>query len=255
MTKPKPPRPPIEALTALTRVDRGHVAMVDDDIALAIPQTIIGLDMTVTGARPTDLDAIIPQQVVDTIGHLRRVDDVARWLVGDLVLTLVATIGESETWIAVAPLGHDQAHIERCVAVCAAVPPTVRRADLSWSHHDEVRRLDAPAQAKWLKKAADKGWSVRQLRAAIREADEEARGKLDGTAGPAGWEGTWPPRIPETGLRKALDQVGVDGAVLWLPAGGSVSPAKVLDVSPHGDALHAVIELDPGMAAALDPES
>jgi len=50
------------------------------------------------------------------------------------------------------------------------VPPARRRADVAFSLHTEVAPLSGPEQTEWLEQAAEKGWTQRELRHAIKVA-------------------------------------------------------------------------------------
>jgi len=53
--------------------------------------------------------------------------------------------------------------------VATSVEFCVRTQNLSWEHHKIVAPFTKPQQKKWLKKAEKEGWSVSELRKAIRD--------------------------------------------------------------------------------------
>ena len=53
--------------------------------------------------------------------------------------------------------------------VAGRIPPARRRDTVSFQHHAEVASLPAEEQEVWLQQAQENGWSLRQLRGAIRE--------------------------------------------------------------------------------------
>lgn len=62
--------------------------------------------------------------------------------------------------------------------VAASVQKCTRVHDLSWAHHREVAKLDTKKQVEWLERAEKKGWSSRELKAAIRSGKSDP--ELDG---------------------------------------------------------------------------
>lgn len=207
-----------------------------------IPLPLPGLEISATGARPTDLDAIDADQVTDACGLLGRVDDQARWLLGDLALALTNRVGDAEANRRLSAQGHHQPTLAAAVNVCAAVPHAIRRPGLSWSHHVEVARMDRPAMAVWLERAETEGWSVRDLRAAIHAEHESRRPALPGTERL--------PRPPESLLRTALSEHPTD-PVIWSPSGGSLASAQVRNVVVKGDRAVVVLEVDAAIANML----
>lgn len=210
-----------------------------------VPLPLPGLELTTTGARPLDLGLVDADATFDALAQLRRYGDTARWLLGDLAAALMSTVGEAEAIRRLATQDHHQADIERAVAVAIAVPHDIRRPTLSWSHHHEVRRLARDDQDRWLARAEDRGWSVRALRTAMREEAGEAQPPLTGMERL--------PRPPENALRAALDQVGPDGLVAWVPGAGAISGATVRKVDrtliPGRTIL--VVEVDDTLAGHL----
>lgn len=61
---------------------------------------------------------------------------------------------------------------------CRAIELIRRRISLSFGHHVEVAAMKPKEQDKWLDKAEQNGWSVVELRSAIRLAEAETDGKL-----------------------------------------------------------------------------
>jgi len=53
--------------------------------------------------------------------------------------------------------------------VAGRFPPTRRRATLSFQHHAELASSSVEEQEKWFQRTQENGWSLRQLRCAIRE--------------------------------------------------------------------------------------
>ena len=67
-------------------------------------------------------------------------------------------------------LGLDYGDVARCASVARAFE-SLRRRKLSFAHHAEVAALPPEQGDAWLDTAEAEGWNVKDLRAAIREAD------------------------------------------------------------------------------------
>ncbi len=65
--------------------------------------------------------------------------------------------------------GYSQHTLVMAVSVARKVDPAVRVDGLSWWHHLVVARMPKPEQAQWLCQAAEHGWSIRDLRARLRQ--------------------------------------------------------------------------------------
>jgi hypothetical protein len=58
--------------------------------------------------------------------------------------------------------------------VSEKVPRSIRRENLSWSHHRAVAALEPPEQVEWLERAEDERLSHHQLRDKLRVVPEPA---------------------------------------------------------------------------------
>ncbi|MGC4828280.1 LmbU family transcriptional regulator [Micromonospora arida] len=58
--------------------------------------------------------------------------------------------------------------------VAGRFPPSRRHASLSFHHHAELASLDVDEQDQWLQRAQRSGWTVKQLRAAMRQDRRDA---------------------------------------------------------------------------------
>lgn len=119
-----------------------------------------------------------------TLFKVVQVRDAANWWTGDILNAAEAKHGEKYTQMAdETGLSPDTLMILSHVA--RRVDPITRRKELSWSHHREVAKFEAHEQAKWLQKAIEKGWSVADLKEAIKKAggkdkDDEPKGEEEG---------------------------------------------------------------------------
>ena len=100
--------------------------------------------------------------------RLQQIHDASNWWIGDWLNAGEQRYGEmyaqaaSETNIP-----EDRLMILKHVAL--RVDPITRRKELSWSHHREVAKLEKDEQAYWLNEAIKNGWSVRELKEALRK--------------------------------------------------------------------------------------
>lgn len=111
---------------------------------------------------------------------LRRLEQGLHWVIGDLFLY---ARGRLDEWSPPAgegdapdlryqdlieATGYSYKTLRNIVSVCANVPMSRRRDNLSFSHHAEVAYLDETQQEDWLDQAAMQRWSRNQLRAALQ---------------------------------------------------------------------------------------
>lgn len=96
--------------------------------------------------------------------------------------------------------GLDPGYLANIRSVCDRIKAGQRRAELSFSHHQEVAPFEPDEQAEWLKRAVDNGWNRNQLREAIREARAITAG-----GGGAGGGGAGSSTIKERVEQAALD--------------------------------------------------
>jgi hypothetical protein len=96
------------------------------------------------------------------------------WLVGDWLVR-----GEDQVHrglkrsrvrdMAVEVTGYSPHTLAMAVSLARKIPPSMRIEDLTWWHHLSVSRLPLEARQRWLRKAAEQGWSARSLRAELRK--------------------------------------------------------------------------------------
>lgn len=98
-----------------------------------------------------------------------------KFFVGDWLLAGETLYGEEHAQ-GVEATGYDHAFLASARRVAERVPPERRHLHLSWSHHAEVASLSGEEQSVFLVKAADAGWTRRQLAEAVAEA--KAQGLL-----------------------------------------------------------------------------
>lgn len=116
----------------------------------------------------------------------RRIGGVARgsaWWVGDWLDYGTEKWGERYTK-ASKITGYDPKTLRNLRYVAAHIPPSLRRDDLTWSHHALLAALMPDAQRRWLERAATDRLTVDDLRLELRRTkrDEDHRAGGEGHA-------------------------------------------------------------------------
>lgn len=141
---------------------------------------VSGVRLTTTSLEITD-----PQLGIDAwlrigrmLGHIHRT---MNWWIGDWINKGEALFGElaaqgiegatSDRYNEAERItGLDQHTLQNLAIIAAGVPRSNRVAELSWSVHREVSKLDVADQKKWLKLAHENAWRTSDLVEAMREA-------------------------------------------------------------------------------------
>jgi len=90
------------------------------------------------------------------------------WWAGDWILYGEGNFADKWTQV-LDKTGYEKKTINNAMWVCGKIPFSRRREKLSYGHHSEVAPFDTKeTQDKWLDKAETEGWSVQELREAIR---------------------------------------------------------------------------------------
>jgi len=92
----------------------------------------------------------------------------APWWIGDMLNSLDFKYGDKGAQAIPLELLSLE-YLERVKGVAKKVPYKNRRADLSWTHHQQASRLPKHMQPEWLERAAKEGWNSNQLRLAISD--------------------------------------------------------------------------------------
>lgn len=100
-------------------------------------------------------------------GQLHRT---SAWLIGDLLNHIERVYGETYAQAAEAT-GLSKGALMNYTSVCRNIPRSRRRPTVPFSTHMDVAYLEPAEQERWLKEAADKGWTKEELRSA-RKAEE-----------------------------------------------------------------------------------
>jgi hypothetical protein len=99
---------------------------------------------------------------------LGKMHEAVRFAIGDAII-LGEHLYRELAYQAIEHLGLSEESRREYVRVAEKVPTSIRREDLSWSHHRAVAALKPREQRKWLKTASDEALSHAALREAIRE--------------------------------------------------------------------------------------
>lgn len=111
------------------------------------------------------------EELAARLVELQETQEEAKWAMGDLLLCGRALFGGRGYARTVAGmLGCSTRFVEVLMRTAQTFAPEERVPDLSWSHHEIASRTADPHT--WAALAVDNGWSTRQLREAIREAQE-----------------------------------------------------------------------------------
>jgi hypothetical protein len=100
------------------------------------------------------------------LGVLGRVSN---WLIGDWVRAGIAQWGERYAE-ASKITGFDPHSLRNMAYVASRFDPSLRRDNLTWSHHALIAALEREQQIYWLDRATELRWSVSDLRTMMRSA-------------------------------------------------------------------------------------
>lgn len=93
------------------------------------------------------------------------------WWVGDAILYGERRFGEMYAQ-AIEVTGWDYQRLANCKWVCSKVPPSVRNEKLKWTYHTYVAHLHPDQQEHWLSLAEIHQWTSRELKQAIKDAEQ-----------------------------------------------------------------------------------
>lgn len=107
------------------------------------------------------------EEVLQAVVSLDQEADEAKWLQGEILASLLEC-GLTKGWLA-SQLNRSRAFIHKRVLTWRAFPEEgSREPALWWEHHWLAARTDDPKG--WLARAAEEGWSTREMARAIRES-------------------------------------------------------------------------------------
>jgi hypothetical protein len=99
---------------------------------------------------------------------LGKMHEAVRFAIGDAII-LGEHLYREEAYQAIEAMGLSVDARREYVRVSQQVPRSLRREDLSWSHHRAVAPMKPKEQRQWLKAASEAGMSHHELREAIRD--------------------------------------------------------------------------------------
>lgn len=203
-----------------------------------------GIELGASGA--TVVGPIDPAAIVAGMSHLSRAESWTRWVVGDLFLALAAHHGDDALAIqAVAGLGYDPAWLSTSIEVARRIPAAHRHGGLSWGHHEQVARdcigesfdgdpLDhdghMAAVNRWLDRAAEAGWTIREMRHHVDEWENRAQLPLPGVGGGGS---SRPYKVPPVVVKRIGEVLAMDPQA-WIavhPSTGEVRRMERSDAS------------------------
>lgn len=159
--------------------------------------------------------------------RFRRVKEWLQFAIGDWLNHGEAAYGEMYAQAA-SETGLPEETLMILKYVSSRIEPARRIKDLTWSHHREVAKFPPEEQDKWLERARDKAWSVKELKDALVKAGERKRKDREKEGGEGGDE------APPTG--EACECCGsspapmrVCGKCLAVAAGGLESEPSRLE--------------------------
>ncbi len=147
-----------------------------DELPISIP----GFRFQKTGLQIDE--ALTEDDWKSGLSLLQRAEESLRWWVGDWVAFGEKRYGRTYEEIEQIT-GLSRGSLWNAAYVSGAVEPSRRREDLSWSHHQEVAKLEPEDQMKWLELAESNSMTVPDLRASIKagevvKAASRASGKI-----------------------------------------------------------------------------
>ncbi len=141
--------------------DRGALALLSE-LEQAGALSVVGLHLS-----DPDLPYVQYEALCVLLG---RMHEAVRFAIGDAIL-LGEKLYREDCYHAIEQMGLSEDARREYVRVSEKVARSVRRKDLSWSHHRAVAPLPIPEQRRWLKTAAEQHMSHAELREALREGE------------------------------------------------------------------------------------
>ncbi|MEW6772176.1 MAG: HNH endonuclease [Bacillota bacterium] len=107
------------------------------------------------------------EEILQLLLSLEEAQDDCKWHQGEILASL-AECGVSQRAVA-SEIGKSSSYVRERIKTWRAFPEEGTRVrELSWQHHRIAAKTDDPQN--WIAKAADNGWSTRDLERAIKEA-------------------------------------------------------------------------------------
>ena len=103
----------------------------------------------------------------DFYERLKKYDGAIQWTLGDLLNEGEKRYGETYAQAIEETNGQYQ-QLANYKWVAGRIEFSVRTENLTWSHHKQIAKFPPVEQKRWLHKAEKEGWSVSELRGAIK---------------------------------------------------------------------------------------
>lgn len=113
-------------------------------------------------------DEMSYDQAIGRLIDLRQEEDDSRWKQGALCVYLIDMMGQKASWIA-SQINCSAAQVREIAKTWRAFPTEEMRvpySELSWMHFRIAAGTQDPP--RWIELAAEKGWSIRELKKAIK---------------------------------------------------------------------------------------
>jgi len=136
-----------------------------------LPAKKIAQELSLQGCAVTETSLMLPKgftidQAAIIVNRLVNASYALPWWIGDCLAQTEVRHGEMYTQL-IPEANRAKQTLMNYHWVAGKVEISRRREVLSWQHHVEVAKLEPKEQEKWLKIAADKELSVRELRFSI----------------------------------------------------------------------------------------
>ena len=109
-------------------------------------------------------DGVSEDECENILGLLKGMTDISYFAQGDLFIYVHDHFGDEALVRIIEAWGLNFHSCENKMSICRSVRPSVRRDELSFGHHDVVRKLVPNDQRHFLKLAVDNGWTRQRLR-------------------------------------------------------------------------------------------
>jgi hypothetical protein len=103
------------------------------------------------------------EQWQQAMEFVQRSEQAVYFWIGDLLNYGETLYGETYTQ-AIDATGFEYGTLANDKSVARAIPQPIRKSDLSFEHHRAVAKLEPNDQEKWLDKASEEHWTVKELR-------------------------------------------------------------------------------------------
>jgi len=143
-------------------------------------QHIVALaDAGAITATSLQLDTVVDYDTYEALGaYIGRMNRSCSWWIGDWLAYGEGMFPDRYAQAASVTGLAEQTLLNR-VYVCKNIPPSRRRAALSFSVHSEVAPLSAREQKMWLDRAERQGMSQKELRAAMKATRKDEQPPVD----------------------------------------------------------------------------